>query len=75
MDIAKSVLEETNLENEGTSLDGRVTVRFNTCLGACANAPVVSVDHKLEGRMTPDKAKGIVVAIKNIVAEDLDIGC
>lgn len=73
MDIAKSVLEETGLENEGTSLDGRVTVRFNTCLGACANAPVVSVDHKLKGRMTPDKAKVIVGEIKNVVTEDLDI--
>lgn len=72
MDVAKSVLQETGLENEGTSVDGRFTVRFNTCLGACANAPVVSVDHKLEGRMTPDQAKFIVEKIKN-VAEDLEI--
>jgi len=73
MDIAKTVLEEIGLKNEGTSLDGQVTVRFNTCLGACANAPVVSVDHKLEGRMTPDQAKIILGKIKNVVAEELDV--
>jgi len=72
MDVARSVLEEIGLENEGTSSDGRFTVRFNTCLGACANAPVVSVDHALEGRMTPNQAKFIVGKIKN-VSEDLDI--
>lgn len=46
-----------NLPGEGDTPDGKATLRYNTCLGACAQAPVMSVDHQLMGRLSPERAR------------------
>ena len=56
MGVFKSVLEVAGIENEGDTADGRLTVKLNTCLGACAHAPVIAMDHRLFGRVTPESA-------------------
>lgn len=56
MAVVKAVLEACDLEDEGERPDHRLSVRFNTCLGACSLAPVMSVDHHLVGRVTPQSA-------------------
>ena len=56
MGVFKSVLEIAGLEDEGDTPDKRLTVRFNTCLGACSQAPVMSLDHHLAGRVNPESA-------------------
>ena len=56
MGVVKSVLEAAGMEDEGDTADGRLTVKLNTCLGACAHAPVIAVDHHLFGRVTPELA-------------------
>lgn len=56
MAVVESVLEAAGLEDEGDRPDHRLSVRFNTCLGACSQAPVMSVDHRLAGRITPGAA-------------------
>ena len=56
MAVVKSILEAAGLEAEGDTSDDRLSVRFNTCLGACAQAPVMSIDHHLTGRLTPETA-------------------
>ena len=61
--IIERALEHVGLGEEGETDDGRLTVRYNTCLGACAQAPVISIDHQLRGRMTPEQA---VTLIDNI---------
>jgi len=63
MPVIASVLEAAGLEDEGDTADGKLTVRYNTCLGACALAPVVSVDHHLAGRITPEKGRDLVAQI------------
>ena len=60
MPVIASVLAAAGLEDEGDTPDGRLTVRYNTCLGACALAPVMSVDHHLVGRVTPAKGSNLV---------------
>lgn len=60
MPLIASVLEAAGLEDEGDTPDGRLTVRYNTCLGACALAPVMSMDHHLEGRATPERGRELV---------------
>jgi NADH:ubiquinone oxidoreductase subunit E len=62
--ITDQVLQSLGLPNEGTTPDGLVTLRYNTCLGACANAPVISVDHHLMGRMTPSRAAEVTGRVK-----------
>ena len=60
MPVIASVLEAADLVDEGDTPDGRLTVRYNTCLGACSQAPVMSVDHHLVGRVTPEMGKRLV---------------
>ena len=56
MPVLDAVLRAAGLSDEGDTPDGKLTVRYNTCLGACAQAPVMSVDHQLAGRLTPEIA-------------------
>ena len=60
MPVIASVLQAAGLDDEGDTPDGKLTIRYNTCLGACALAPVMSVDHHLAGRITPDKGRELV---------------
>ena len=54
--VLQRVLGELGLEGEGETESGKISFKFNTCLGACSQAPVISVDHHLTGRLTPDSA-------------------
>ena len=56
MPVMASVLEAAGLVESGDTPDKRLFVGFNTCLGACAQGPVISVDHRLLGRATPESA-------------------
>jgi len=58
--ILKQLLDDLGLTGEGDTSDGRITLKYNTCLGACAQAPVMSIDHHLRGRMTIEKARSLV---------------
>ncbi len=61
--IVERVLDAAGLESEGDTEDKSVTIRYNTCLGACSQAPVISVDHHLRGQMTPDEAVELVAPL------------
>ena len=56
MRVVAASLEAAGLESEGERPDLRLSVRLNTCLGACAQAPVMSIDHHLVGRVSPESA-------------------
>ena len=60
MPVIAAVLEAAGLPGEGDTPDGKLSVRYNTCLGACAQAPVMSVDHHLIGRLSPEQAGSYV---------------
>ena len=64
--ILRAVQDEIGLHEEGTTEDGAVTLRYSTCLGACANAPVVAVDHHLKGYSTPESAANLAASLRNI---------
>ena len=57
MPVISAVLEACGLSEEGDTLDQKLSVRLNTCLGACAQAPVISIDHHLIGRLSPEEAR------------------
>ncbi len=54
--VLRSVMDALGLEDEGETADNSVSFKFNTCLGACSVAPVMSVDHRLVGRVSPESA-------------------
>ena len=57
MPIINAALEASGLSDEGDTPDGKLSVRLNTCLGACAQAPVISIDHHLIGRVSPEQVR------------------
>ena len=72
MAIINAVFDAVGLEEEGDTPDRLLTVRLNTCLGACAQAPVISIDHQLIGRMSSDKARNKVAELLAGTATDKD---
>lgn len=63
-EVVQGVLGELGLDGEGDTPDGAVTMKLNTCLGACSQAPVISVDHRLMGGVSVDAAKSAVATLK-----------
>lgn len=47
-------------EGEDTSSDGQFTIESVPCVGACSIAPVVMVNKKVHGGLTPDRASAIL---------------
>ena len=60
--IIAAALEALNLTDEGDTADGKATLRYNTCLGACSHAPVMAIDHHLAGRVTAASARARIAA-------------
>lgn len=63
MGLARQALDALGLSDDGDTPDGRATFRFNTCLGACARAPVVSVDHKVMGPVSPERLRELLEGV------------
>ena len=63
MSVIGAALEQLGLEGEGDVADGTLTLRYNTCLGACAQAPVISADHNLMGRQTVETVKSAIAEL------------
>jgi len=61
MGLIENVLDGVGMPDEGDTEDGKLTVRYNTCLGACSQAPVMSIDHHLIGRVSPEQAKALTI--------------
>lgn len=57
--------ELLDIQGEGESEDNKVTLRYSTCLGACAQSPVFAIDHKMYGKLNKDKVNSIVNTLKN----------
>ncbi len=47
-------------EGEDTTPDGQFTMEKLACIGACSIAPVLIVNKKVYGSMTPDKASRVI---------------
>lgn len=63
--ILQQVMDQLGLGDEGETEDGKISFKFNTCLGACSVAPVMSVDHHLIGRVTAETASSRVQELQN----------
>ncbi len=64
-DIIQFLQNCLDLTSEGDSEKADVTLRYSTCLGVCAQAPAVSLDHKLYGNLTIKKAEQLIGELFN----------
>ena len=54
--LVSAVLRELKLnDNRDTTEDGHITLERVACLGTCSMAPVVIINKKMHGKMTPEK--------------------
>jgi len=59
-EIADTIFDELDVKPGGTTADLKFTVEMVACLGCCSLAPVMMINDKVYGRLTPEKAKKIL---------------
>jgi NADP-reducing hydrogenase subunit HndA len=65
-EILNSVHQALEIREEGESPDRKVTLKYNTCLGACAQGPVIAVNHHLIGKQTRESAAKIARELRGL---------
>ncbi len=60
--IAEAITRELDIEDGETSKDMMFTLERVNCLGACALAPVVTVNDECHGKMTISKMMDLIEA-------------
>jgi len=62
--IAQAVMEEFGIREGKTTEDGLVTLERVACLGCCSLAPVIMINDKVYGKLTPDKVRKLAKKLK-----------
>ena len=70
-DITLESFERRMEIKEGeTSLDRLYSLERVACVGCCTMAPVVVVDEEVEGKVTPTRVDGIMLALQDAYSKD-----
>mgnify|MGYP001239599295 CR=1 FL=1 len=56
MDVLVAIQGKLGLDGEGDVADGSIGLKYNTCLGACSQGPVISVDERIIGGVSVETA-------------------
>ena len=64
VNIAQELEDELGIKENETSSDGLVTLQPVACLGCCSLAPVIMVNEKVFGNLTPAAVRRIAKKIK-----------
>ncbi|MBI2369808.1 MAG: CoA transferase [Deltaproteobacteria bacterium] len=62
-DVARRLEEALQVEDGGTSPDGKVTYMKQNCLGGCETGPTLLVDGKYHQGMTPQKVDALLTSL------------
>jgi len=62
--ITEALMDELGVEDGGTTEDGLFTLESVACLGCCSLAPVMMIEDRTFGRLTPDEARDIVQIVR-----------
>lgn len=62
VNVSGAITEELGIGGEGgeTTEDGLITLERVACLGCCSLAPVIMVNDKVFGKLTPEKARKLM---------------
>lgn len=58
--ILEELEKQLGIKDGGTTRDMEYSLETVACFGSCALAPVVVVNDRVYGRMTPEKARGLI---------------
>ena len=59
-ELFQSLCEQLNVSAGHTTLDGKVTLEFAECLGACEQAPCILINDECFGDLTDEKAVELI---------------
>jgi len=59
-EILRTIKEELRVDFGETTRDGLFTLQETRCLGACGLAPVIMIDDKIYGELTPKKVLDVL---------------
>jgi NADH-quinone oxidoreductase subunit E len=59
-DMLDGLCDKLGVRPGGTTVDGKITVEFAECIGACEGAPAVMVNDAHRHNMTPEGLDGLV---------------
>lgn len=59
-DIIRVVQAELGLDEDGTTPDSKFSWKRLSCAAACAHGPVMIIDDRIHGRLSPDSARELV---------------
>jgi NADH-quinone oxidoreductase subunit E len=62
--VLEQMERDLHIKAGETTPDGKFSLEVVMCLGACALGPVVVVDEETHGEMSPDKARQLLVNMK-----------
>jgi NADH-quinone oxidoreductase subunit E len=65
-ELLAHLCKKLDVEPGGTSADGKVTLEFAECLGACEGAPCVLINDEHRMNLTPDMADRLVQKLKTV---------
>lgn len=60
--IFEEIIDQLNLDGEGTTEDQKYTVETVACVGCCALAPVMTINEEVHGDLTKQKVRKLVQA-------------
>jgi NADH-quinone oxidoreductase subunit E len=63
-DLLQHFCRRLEVQPGGTTTDGKITLEFAECLGACEGAPAVMVDDEHEHDVTPEKADALISRLR-----------
>ena len=69
--ISAAVTDELGIENGQTTEDGLFSLAHVACLGCCSLSPVMMINGRTYGSLTPDKARKI---LRGLAAEENEGG-
>jgi NADH-quinone oxidoreductase subunit E len=62
-EVLSTVCHKLDVKPGGTSADGRITVEFAECIGACEGAPAVLVNDEARMNVTAENVEGLLAEL------------
>ena len=63
-ELLEDVCKKLNVHPGGTTADGKITVEFAECIGACEGAPAVLINDEARMNVTPDKVDPLLEELR-----------
>jgi len=63
-ELLSQLCEKLDVQPGGTTADGKVSLEFAECIGACEGAPCLLVNDEHQMNVTPDRVDGLVESFK-----------